>query len=104
MKVRLLDVAELELHEAWQWYEARSPETGARFLAEIKATTRLIQEWPEAWHPLGDGIRRCRVGRFPYGHIYFHDASGNLVLAVAHHHREPGYWRDRLTNIPDPEP
>lgn len=51
---------------------------------------------PEAWHPLGDGVRRCRLSRFPYGLIYAIDKDDIVVLAVAHLHRRPDYWRDRL--------
>jgi hypothetical protein len=35
-------------------------------------------------------------GRFPYGLIYALDDGDILVLAVAHLHRRPDYWRDRL--------
>jgi toxin ParE2 len=55
-----------------------------------------IERFPEAWHPLSEGIRRCRLGRFPYGLIYAMDNSDIVVLAVAHLHRRPDYWRDRL--------
>jgi hypothetical protein len=54
-----------------------------------------IARFPEAWQPLGEGIHRCRLSRFPYG-IYTPDNGDILVLAVAHLHRRPDYWRDRL--------
>ena len=39
--------------------------------------------------------RRARVSRFPYS-IVFLETPGRLrVIAVAHDHRRPGYWRDR---------
>jgi len=41
-------------------------------------------------------IRRCRLHRFPYSVIYTQDGADILVLAVAHQHRKPGYWRKRL--------
>lgn len=41
-------------------------------------------------------MRRCRLSRFPYGLIYAIENADTLVLAVAHLHREPDYWRDRL--------
>jgi mRNA-degrading endonuclease RelE of RelBE toxin-antitoxin system len=37
-----------------------------------------------------------RLSRFPYGLIYTIDNGDILVLAVAHLHRRPDYWRDRL--------
>ena len=71
MTVRLLEIAEIELDEAIHWYGAQAP-------------------------GLGEGIRRCRLSRFPYGLIYTIDNGDVLLLAVAHLHRRPDYWRDRL--------
>ena len=34
--------------------------------------------------------------RYPYGVIYTCVGRDVLVLAIAHLHRRPGYWRDRL--------
>ncbi len=96
MKVRLLDIAELELDDAWAWHEAQAPGLGERFLVEIRAGRDLIAAFPQSWHPLGDGVRRFRLKRFPYGMIYVADPAEIVVLAVAHHHRDPEYWRGRL--------
>ena len=35
------------------------------------------------------------MARFPYGIIYTTDGNDLLVIAVAHLHRQPNYWRDR---------
>ena len=61
----------------------------------LAATDRIVR-FPEAWHPLGEEVRRCRLARFPYGLIYTIDKGDILVLVVAHLHRRPDYWRDRL--------
>ena len=95
MTVRLLDVAQQELDEAIAYYNGESPGLGDAFLLDTVAAIDRIRRFPEAWHPLGNEIRRCRLRRFPYGLIYSKDEDGILVLAVAHTHREPGYWRDR---------
>ena len=36
------------------------------------------------------------VGRFPYSLVYGIDEETVVVIAVAHLHREPRYWVDRL--------
>jgi mRNA-degrading endonuclease RelE of RelBE toxin-antitoxin system len=41
-------------------------------------------------------VRRCRLRRFPYGLIYAIDEGDILIVAVAHTHRRPDYWRDRM--------
>ena len=96
MKVRFLEIAEIELEEAVRWYAEQAPGLGDAFLIEVLATADRIMRYPEAWHPLGDNIRRCRLSRFPYGLIYTIASGDVLVLAVAHLHRRPGYWRDRV--------
>ena len=66
------------------------------FLIEVLSAADRIARFPEAWHSLGEGVRRCRLSRFPYGLIDTIDNGDILVLAVAHLHRRPDYWRDRL--------
>ena len=97
MNVRLLAPAQQELDEAIAWYSAQVPGLGDDFLDETLNALRLITRFPLAWHPLGQNVRRCRLKRFPYSVIYsVHDAE-LLVIAIAHQHRKPVYWRDRLS-------
>jgi toxin ParE2 len=94
--VRFLEIAEIELDEAINWYGEQAPGLGDAFLIEVLSAANRVERFPEAWHPLGDGVRRCRLGRFPYGLLYAVDNGDTLILAVAHLHRRPDYWRDRL--------
>jgi toxin ParE2 len=94
--VRFLQIAEIELDEAMQWYESQAPGLGEAFLIDLLSTVHRISLYPEAWHPLGEEVRRCRLNRFPFGLIYTVENADILVLAVAHLHRRPDYWRDRL--------
>jgi plasmid stabilization system protein ParE len=95
-KLRLIAPALSELDEAIAWYAAQSPGLDQRFLEEVSAAKDHILAHPHAWHPLGNGVRRFRLRRFPYGIIYVAEGSEIVVLAVAHLHREPTYWRSRL--------
>jgi plasmid stabilization system protein ParE len=95
MNIRLLAPAQSELDEAIDWYDQQAPGLGEAFLIETLKVFRLIRQFPEAWHPLGPGVRRCRINRFPYSVIYAQEGDELLVLAIAHQHREPHYWRDR---------
>ena len=96
MTVRFLQIAEIELDEAMQWYESQAPGLGEAFLIEVLSAVHRVSLYPEAWHPLDEEVRRCRLHRFPFGLIYTVDNHDILVLAVAHLHRRPDYWRDRL--------
>ena len=96
MTVRFLEVAQQELDEAIAHYNGQSPGLGDAFLLETLAAIDRIRRFPRAWHPLGASTRRCRLRRFPYGLIYHEDATEILIVAVAHSHRHPDYWRDRM--------
>jgi plasmid stabilization system protein ParE len=94
--VRFLEVAQRELDEAIAYYNSQVPGLGDAYLVESVATIERIRRFPEAWQPLGEQVRRCRLRRFPYGLIYAVDEGNILIVAVAHTHRRPDYWRDRL--------
>ena len=67
MTVRFLEVAEIELDQAIDWYRAQALGLDDAFLIEILSAAGRIARFPEAWHPLGEGVRRCRLSRFPLG-------------------------------------
>jgi toxin ParE2 len=96
VNVRVLEAAQWELDEAVSYYNGQVAGLGDALLLEMIAAIERIRQFPEAWHPLGEKLRRCRLRRFPYGLIYHADETGVLLVAVAHLHRRPGYWRDRL--------
>ena len=96
MTIRFLKPAQAELDEAVNWYRAVSPQLGDAFLVEAIRVLRLIETYPQAWHPMAENIRRCRLTRFPYGIIYANEGDDQLIIAVAHLHRRPLYWRNRL--------
>ena len=96
MKVRFLEVAEIELDQAVLWYEAQAAGLGDALLIEVLSAADRISLYPEAWQALDETFRRCRLNRFHYGLISTIENENILVLAVAHLHREPDYWRDRL--------
>ncbi|HEV2607960.1 MAG TPA: type II toxin-antitoxin system RelE/ParE family toxin [Xanthomonadaceae bacterium] len=101
MTVRFLESAQAELDEAIAWYGAQAPGLGDAFLLEALKAIQLVERYPMAWHPLSENTRRCRLNRFPYGVIFTGDGDGILIIAVAHSHRRPGYWRDRIKGNKD---
>jgi plasmid stabilization system protein ParE len=96
MKFRLLAAAVAELDEAVAWYAGLASGLERQFLDEILEARRRIADRPHAWHLLDDsGVRRFRLKRFPYGLIYVVLEDEIIVLAIAHLHRRPEYWRSR---------
>jgi toxin ParE2 len=97
MEPRFLDVAQQELDESVEYYNSESPGLGDQFLLEVLSSLQRISQFPEAWHPFTENSRRCQTRRFPYGIAYQILESEILIVAVAHLHRRPSYWFDRIT-------
>jgi plasmid stabilization system protein ParE len=67
------------------------------FLAEFERVRDLLVENPRRG-PHGDyGLRVYHFDHFPYTVVYEPDERlGPQIYAIAHQHREPGYWAARL--------
>ena len=89
--------AEEELEQTASFYESRVVGLGKAFALEVERTVLAIREHPDLGSPLGTKTRRVLVHRFPYSLVYLHFVDHILILAVAHHHRRPGYWRNRAS-------
>lgn len=96
MKINFLEIAQIELDDAIEYYNYELPGLGDAFLTEILNALDRICELPEAWHSCSKRTRRCQTKRFPYGVIYQIREKEILVVAVANLHRKPDYWQDRL--------
>ena len=100
MKVKFLLPAQLELDDAVDWYTHQIPDLGREFLDELDKVIRRIVLFPESGTKNEYGLRRCLLSRFPYGVIYNLDEETVVVIAVAHLHREPRYWIERISLPP----
>lgn len=96
MKSRFHEAADTELTEAVAYYDAKAPGLGDRFLADVKAAARYIEQYPEIAPVIDEGVRAKVLARFPYSLMYVVEARELYIVAVAHQSRRPGYWADRL--------
>src|SRR5512139_2064059 len=96
MKVLFLRPAQCEVDDAHEWYDSQSHGVGSLFLDDLDRTIRRMAAYPHVGREIGQGLRRCILSRFPCGIIYGIDSEAIIVVAVAHLHREPHYWTDRL--------
>jgi len=96
MKIEFLSIAELELKDAFNYYNEQSEGLGFEFLLEVQKTIDRIIQFPEAWTKLSKRTRRCRYKRFPYGIIYQIREDLILIIAVMHLHRKPNSWKERI--------
>ena len=96
MNVRLLTLAQQEIDEAVLWFEQQLEGKGIDFLDELDRVVRLVKAFPFASTEIEPEIRRCLFARFPYSLIYGLERDTIVIIAVAHSHREPRYWAERL--------
>lgn len=99
--VRILDEAAEEAAEAAAWYEAERLGLGNEFFEAVDTAIDLIEEDVLPLLPMSDeagiqGAKRIILKRFPYDIVTVERQNEAIVVAIAHHSRKPGYWRDRL--------
>ncbi len=88
--------AEAELGDAAVYYaEHASLAVAEAFLAEFERVTDILVENQARGPHVDFGLRVYHFDRFPYTVVYEEDSGGPRIYAVAHQHREPGYWRER---------
>jgi len=80
--------ARAEMRESFEFYEARLD--GA-----VEQATERIVVHREAGTPLAGEFRKRIVQGFPFNIIYRVWEDYIYLVAVAHQHRRPGYWRER---------
>jgi toxin ParE1/3/4 len=88
--------ARLEADAAFEHYRERSPRAAEAFYLELEKALTAIQASPDSWADYLRGTRRYLLKRFPFVIVYRVTEHRIEIVAVAHGHRRPGYWADRL--------
>jgi plasmid stabilization system protein ParE len=99
MRIRFLSLADQEVDDAVRWYDEQAEGLSQDFLDELDRVVRLVKIYPLMATEIEPEIRRFLFTRFPYSLIYGIDKETIVVLAVAHQHRQPRYWADRIDTI-----
>ena len=96
MRIRLHPEARIDLREGKAFYRKRSPLAAVAFAHEVASALDRIAEAPLRY-PSGEYGTREHVlpSRFPYTIVYRVFESTIVIVAVAHHSREPRYWQHR---------
>jgi toxin ParE1/3/4 len=94
--VRFLPAARAELRWAVERYNAETPGVGAALAAEVERAAQRIVEFPQLGSPYLVGTRRVILRRFPFSVVYRVEGEDVVIVALAHHRRRPGYWRNRV--------
>jgi len=85
-----------ELKSALKWYLDQNETAALKFAAELDRAMELVLATPQRWPTGGHGSRKFVLRRFPFAIFYREQEAVIQVLAIAHGHRRPGYWKERL--------
>ncbi|HEX6036608.1 type II toxin-antitoxin system RelE/ParE family toxin [Longimicrobium sp.] len=94
MRLKVLAPAQADVGEAVEFYGKISLDLGRAFLGEIKRGYAQLRREPLIGSPVEHHERKYVLKRYPYNLIYRIEESTIFILAVAHHRRKPGYWRE----------
>ena len=76
--------------------EHASSRVAHAYMDEFERVAGIVEMYPELGTPEDDGLRSYPSLKFKYSLIYFETNRGPLIVAIAPHRREPGYWKTRL--------
>lgn len=89
-----------DLDESIGFYEERQPGLGLDLEHEVLHGMFQIAEAPGRWPRHKHGTRRHLLHRFPFHLIYLEMPEALWIVAVAHCSRRPGYWKERMKDLP----
>jgi plasmid stabilization system protein ParE len=95
MMIEFHPAALSELIDSAGYYDSKLPGLGADFLNELHGLLTLLSGNPAMGAVVEAPFRQVVLGRFPFSVIYRPKGSMLRIVAVAHQHRRPGYWRGR---------
>ncbi len=93
--VGILPAAEDEFRAAFLWYSERSPSAADTFRARVISAIDGLADDADRWPIDAQGLRLRVLTRFPYTIWYEIEGSQVSVMAIAHQHRRPHYWKNR---------
>lgn len=96
MRVIFDELTKIELDDGREYYEMEVTGLGKRFKQEVKRAINIIKKMPKIGSPESENIRRYILHKFPYKVLYSIEKDHIYVIAIAHLHREPTYWINRI--------
>jgi plasmid stabilization system protein ParE len=94
-KVRFTNEAIDDLEESAVWYNDRKENLGIEFIEEVEDKVNFIIQNPESFPFKYSDRRSVSLKRFPFHIVFIVENNEVIVLAVAHHKRNPFFWQQR---------
>ncbi len=99
MTIHVVPEARLELRDAADYYEQQQAGLGHRLWQETDEHVMWIAQHPEVPRLRPGGYRRVNLRVFPYYIAYSIRRDVLWILAIAHSHRRPNYWIERVQKL-----
>jgi plasmid stabilization system protein ParE len=99
MNIIVLPQAADEFEDAVAHYNDKQSGLGQRFREEVDRHIRWIVGHADIPRLRSGGYRRVNLKVFPHYIAYLPIGETIWILAIAHGHREPGYWIERRKDI-----
>ena len=84
------------MSEAALFYELALTGLGTQFLADVQRAIDRLLVYPYAGEFIDSDLRRALLHRFPFSLIYAIEVDTLVIIAVAHHGRDPDYGKSRV--------
>lgn len=96
--VSILSDAEVDIDNAYIWYELRQINLGRKFYNIVEESVQFISNNPYCSKDIYKGIRRYLIKKFPYGIYYIANSEKKeiRIIAVIHFKRSPRIIRKRI--------
>ena len=94
-KVHVTPLAEVEITDAHDWYEARKSGLGAHFRKEIRYYLDRIAHNPHHFRDVGKNLHCASMKGFPYGILFRVRDDTVFVVGCFHTSRNPAKRQDR---------
>ena len=93
----ILDDAEDDLRNAYNWYQTKEQGLGDRFLSSVQDGLTLIRQHPEIFPVCVSEFRRALISKFPFEIIYEKEGDRIVVYSVFNCSQNPQKWKSRIS-------
>jgi plasmid stabilization system protein ParE len=90
--VRYSPAAELDIADAFAWYESQSGGLGTEFLRQLKILEAKLARYPEINAIEYKQVRRAFTAKFPYSLHFRIEGDTVHVYGCLHQRRDPRNW------------
>jgi hypothetical protein len=97
VKIKILDLAELDLVEGFQFYDAQESGLGSYFLTNIHADIESLRLYAGVHEKPFKAYHRLLCHRFPFAIYYTLTTDLVSIHAVVDCRRDPAWVRGRLS-------